>query len=102
MRWVTAQRHAFPCLDDYERYYVKDTYAYVNLRFEAHNLVTDRTEIDPQPVREARRILEEIRDELTDWQRTDDGSNKCRDPELTKLWVKRVTGHLKLAEGMLR
>jgi hypothetical protein len=117
-RWWTAQRYAqdnydalqngtiqllrFPCLDEDEALYIKDTYAYVILAFQAHKYVTDRLEIDQQPVREARLILQELLSQLQSRMSKDERADQCFDQEQTKLWVRRINAHLKLAEAMLR
>lgn len=118
VRWPTAQAYAregydaigtgrirelaLPCLDDYEEFNVKDTYAYVNLSFQAHNFLTDNIQPDANTVREARWVLEEMNTELKNKQRREDLPESCRRNKETALWLRRIGSHLKLAEGILR
>jgi hypothetical protein len=119
VNWLSAQRYAednydrlkkgdiplISCLDDYETFNILDTYAYVKLSLQAHNFQTDRTQPDPMQVREGRWILEEAIARLRRHDADEPsayGELFCSDDARTKLWVLRMSSHLRLAESMLR
>jgi hypothetical protein len=116
MRWPTAEFYAnqnledfrqgstpqYECLDDYVPIEVKDTYSYVMLAFQAHNYRNDRITPNVTDVREARSLLEEAASELEAKQLEEDSPIQCTSHDQTKVWLRRVRSHLRLAEAMLR
>jgi hypothetical protein len=120
VNWPTAQDYTqrnldefssgelplFPCfLDPYESFNIKDTYAFVRLSRHAHNTRSDKSASSIAELREARWLLEELMTQLQDRQRQDDENdqlNRCTYHEQTKLWLRRVKSHLKLADALLQ
>ena len=101
---LKGKRPQFQCYDDYHRFEIADTYAYVNLAYQVHNFQSDRTPPDVDEVRDARSILDSAIKEL---QRDDedldyDRAKGCFDHEQTKRWIVRINSHLRLAEAVLR
>jgi hypothetical protein len=60
----------FPCTDDDLDLRVQDTYAYVRLAFEAHNLQTSKVRPDQRRVRDARAILDDLRARVVEMKRS--------------------------------
>jgi hypothetical protein len=98
----------FPCTDDGHDLYVKDTYAYVKLAFEAYNLRRGSKPPDhARQLRDARIILEDMRAEvisilhaIQDRTRGDRPAPTCVIESEAKAWIKRISSHLKLAEAI--
>jgi hypothetical protein len=116
MYWPSAKEYAdanfealkkesnppFACLDDYESFNVRDTYAFVQISFRARRNRSDMNELDLAAVRDARWLLQEVRSQLENLQSREGAAGQCIYHEQTKLWLRRVKGHLKLADAILQ
>jgi hypothetical protein len=97
----------FQCTDDDDDLIIEDTYAFVKLAFEGHNLQVHGMQPVQNQVREARTVLEDARAKLLHTQQQVDEARRrgvpassCLVPTEMKRWMKRISSHLQLAEAM--
>jgi hypothetical protein len=102
----------FRCTDDSWELSVMDTYAYVKLAFQTHNLKNHRIQPIQTEVTEAREVLEDasarVRDALRlliQYKKAMMGGAApptCLTEAAMRAWAKRISGHVTLAEALLR
>jgi hypothetical protein len=126
LHWASAQEYAddsyealldrskspprFICMDDELDLQIKDTYAFVKLAYQAYNLKTRRIAPDEFEVRRTRAILEDALAEAREQHRRllearpsmarGEAAPSCFAVEATTAWIRRILGHLRLADAL--
>jgi hypothetical protein len=126
LHWSSAQKYAdasyealldrtkslprFLCMDDDLDLMIKDTYAFVNLAYQAYNLKTRRIAPDESEVRRTRAILEDALADAREQHRRlleartsiarGEAAPSCLPVEATTAWIRRISSHLRLADAL--
>jgi hypothetical protein len=99
----------FRCTDDTDEFSVNDTFAYVRLAHEAHNIKRRRvTQDHSRIISNVRDVLESLRDKVNDKlhalqdasRRPDEVRLLCLSETKAKAWFSRISGHLRLVEAI--